>query len=279
MISIFTENTGRMLIMAKLDAAGFLIDLDGTVFRGRELIDGAKEAVHTLQSLGKAVVFLSNRGNLSRAMCRKKLLGAGIRTDERSIVLSSSVTASFLKKHYPLSKVWVLGEKGLTDELVLAGVVLAQNPQAADWLVISLHETVTYKDLNLAFKAASSGARIIATNKDRSFPNEGGHAMDVAGMIGAIEASAGAKTELVIGKPSWLMAEAACEALGLPPEECAIIGDSLESDIAMGRLYGMKSILVLTGSARLGEPRLYEPDIVLDSIKDLTELAKEGILL
>ncbi len=75
------------------------------------------------------------------------------------------------------------------------------------------------------------------------------------------------------------MAEAACEALGLPPEECAIIGDSLESDIAMGRLYGMKSILVLTGSARLGEPRLYEPDIVLDSIKDLTELAKEGILL
>ncbi|WP_425353100.1 HAD-IIA family hydrolase [Bacillus velezensis] len=268
-----------MLIMAKLDAAGFLIDLDGTVFRGRELIDGAKEAVHTLQSLGKAVVFLSNRGNLSRAMCRKKLLGAGIRTDERSIVLSSSVTASFLKKHYPLSKVWVLGEKGLTDELALAGVVLAQNPQAADWLVISLHETVTYEDLNLAFKAASSGARIIATNRDRSFPNEGGHAMDVAGMIGAIEASAGAKTELVIGKPSWLMAEAACEALGLPPEECAIIGDSLESDIAMGRLYGMKSVLVLTGAAKLGEPRLYEPDIVLDSIKDLTELAKEGILL
>ncbi len=279
MISIFTENTGRMLIMAKLDAAGFLIDLDGTVFRGRELIEGAKEAVHTLQSLGKAVVFLSNRGNLSRAMCRKKLLGAGIRTDERSIVLSSSVTASFLKKHYPLSKVWVLGEKGLTDELALAGVTLAQNPQAADWLVISLHETVTYEDLNLAFKAASSGARIIATNRDRSFPNEGGHAMDVAGMIGAIEASAGAKTELVIGKPSWLMAEAACEALGLPPEECAIIGDSLESDIAMGRLYGMKSVLVLTGSAKLGEPRLYEPDIVLNSIKDLTELAKEGILL
>ncbi len=279
MISIFTENTGRMLIMAKLDATGFLIDLDGTVFRGRELIDGAKEAVHTLQSLGKAVVFLSNRGNLSRAMCRKKLLGAGIRTDEWSIVLSSSVTASFLNKHYPLSKVWVLGEKGLTDELALAGVALAQNPQAADWLVISLHETVTYEDLNLAFKAASSGARIIATNRDRSFPNEGGHAMDVAGMIGAIEASAGAKTELVIGKPSWLMAEAACEALGLPPEECAIIGDSLESDIAMGDLYGMKSVLVLTGSAKLGEPRLYEPDIVLDSIKDLTELAKEGILL
>ncbi|WP_420313721.1 HAD-IIA family hydrolase [Bacillus amyloliquefaciens] len=268
-----------MLIMAKLDASGFLIDLDGTVFRGQELIDGAAEAIHTLQSLGKSVVFLSNRGNLSRAMCRKKLLGAGIRTDERSIVLSSSVTASFLKKHYPLSKVWVLGEKGLTDELALAGVAMAQKPQAADWLVISLHETVTYEDLNLAFKAASSGARIIATNRDRSFPNEGGHAMDVAGMIGAIEASAGAKTELVIGKPSWLMAEAACEALGLPPVECAIIGDSLESDIAMGRLYGMKSVLVLTGSAKLGEPRLYEPDIVLDSIKDLTELAKEGILL
>ncbi|MBY8913219.1 HAD-IIA family hydrolase [Bacillus sp. YC2] len=265
--------------MANLDTPGFLIDLDGTVFRGQELIDGAKEAIHTLQALNKNIVFLSNRGNMSRAMCRKKLLGAGIVTDERNIVLSSSVTAAFLKKQYPSSQVWVLGEKGLIDELALAGVALAAEPKAADWLIISLHETVTYKDLNLAFQAASSGARIIATNRDRSFPKEDGHAIDVAGMLGAIEAAAGTRAELVIGKPSWLMAEAACEALGLTPGECAIIGDSLESDIAMGRLYGMRSVLVLTGSSKLGEHRLYEPDIVLNSIKDLTELAKEGILL
>lgn len=259
--------------------AGFLIDLDGTVFRGNELIDGAREAISTLRNMGKKIVFLSNRGNISRAMCRKKLLGAGIDADISEIVLSSSVTAAFLKRNYRFSKVWVLGEQGLIDELRLAGVQTADQPKEADWLVISLHETLTYEDLNQAFKAAVAGARIIATNKDRYFPNEDGNAIDVAGMIGAIEASAQAKTELVVGKPSWLMVEAACTALGLSAHECMIIGDSIESDIAMGELYGMKSALVLTGSAKPGERRLYTPDYVLESIKDVTKLAEEGILL
>ncbi|MEC1919809.1 sugar-phosphatase AraL [Bacillus subtilis] len=272
-----------MRIMASHDTpvspAGTLIDLDGTVFRGNELIEGAREAIKTLRRMGKKIVFLSNRGNISRAMCRKKLLGAGIEADVNDIVLSSSVTAAFLKKHYRFSKVWVLGEQGLVDELRMAGVQHANEPKEADWLVISLHETLTYEDLNQAFQAAAGGARIIATNKDRSFPNEDGNAIDVAGMIGAIEASAQAKTELVVGKPSWLMAEAACTAMGLSAHECMIIGDSIESDIAMGKLYGMKSALVLTGSAKQGEQRLYTPDYVLDSIKDVTKLAEEGILI
>lgn len=74
----------------------------------------------------------------------------------------------------------------MVDELRLAGVQNANEPKEADWLVISLHETLTYEDLNQAFQAAAGGARIIATNKDRSFPNEDGNAIDVAGMIGAI---------------------------------------------------------------------------------------------
>ncbi|MEC0766166.1 HAD-IIA family hydrolase [Bacillus atrophaeus] len=272
-----------MRIMASHEAfvspSGFLIDIDGTIFRGNELIEGAKEAICMLRRMNKKLVFLSNRGNISRNMCKKKLLEAGIDAVEREIVLSSSVTAAFLKKHYSDSAVWVLGEEGLIDELNAAGIQMANEPKAADWLIISLHESLTYQDLNQAFQAAASGARIIATNKDRYFPRENGNAIDVAGMIGAIEASAQAKTELVVGKPSWLMAEAACDAMQLTAGECMIIGDSIESDIAMGKLYGMKSALVLTGSSKPGEARVYEPDFVLESIKDLNKLAEEGILL
>ncbi len=83
MKSIFIENTEQMRIMASHDTpvspAGILIDLDGTVFRGNELIEGAREAIKTLRRMGKKIVFLSNRGNISRAMCRKKLLGAGLK--------------------------------------------------------------------------------------------------------------------------------------------------------------------------------------------------------
>jgi arabinose operon protein AraL len=258
---------------------GYLIDLDGTIFTGNQPIDGAAKAIQFLRDENKKLVFLSNRGNISRQMCLKKLKNAGIEASEEEIILTSFVAAQFLRKNYLQSKVWVLGEQGLTDELRLADVRLANKPEEADWLLISLHETVTYNDLNDAFKAARHGARIIATNADKTFPNEDGNAIDVAGMIGAIEATTERRAEIIVGKPSWLMAEAALDQLGLQAEECMVIGDSLESDIALGKMFGMQTLLVLSGSTK-GEAvsfHRYKPDYVLESIVSLKTLLKEEI--
>jgi arabinose operon protein AraL len=87
------------------------------------------------------------------------------------------------------------------------------------------------------------GARIIATNADKTFPNENGNVIDVAGMIGAIEATTGRKVEHILGKPSCFMVEAALRYLQVSPPKCLIIGDSIESDIRMGRMHGMKTAL------------------------------------
>ncbi|MCM3540679.1 HAD-IIA family hydrolase [Priestia endophytica] len=260
---------------------GFLVDLDGTIFKGHQLLEGAIEALNVLRKANKKVAFLSNRGNLSRKMCLEKLKNAGIEATVEEIILSSSVTANFLREKYPYSKIWILGEQGLRDEIGLAGLQLARQPEEADWLVISLHESVTYHDLNQAFQATKNGARLIATNADKYFPNENGQAIDVAGMIGAIEASTGKRVEMVIGKPSFLMAEVALRQLGLGAEECLMIGDSYESDIAMGRMFGMKTALVLTGSS-LREtipPYSYQPDYTWKSIAAVGTLLKEGSIL
>ncbi|MEX2415088.1 MAG: HAD-IIA family hydrolase [Paenibacillaceae bacterium] len=255
---------------------GLIIDLDGTVFRGDELIDGTREAINDAVDMGKQVVFLSNRGNISREAARSRLSEVGIDVTLAQIILSSSVAAAFLRDHYPSCQAWVLGEEGLIDELKLASVTLAQESRDADWLVISLHEQVDYEDLNHAFVAIRHGARILATNADRTFPRHDGDAIDVAGMIGAITNSTGKHVDLVVGKPSWLMAEAAMKQLQLPPEQCLMIGDSLETDMAFGRMFGMKTMLVLTGSTNqaAADSCLRKPDYIVDSLANLHQVLK-----
>lgn len=253
---------------------GFVIDLDGTVYKGKQAIDGVMDSIAYIRSIGKRVVFLSNRGNISRKMCHDKLQGMGIDVHEEEILLTSTVTATYLSNHDKDCQVWVLGEQGLRDEITLAGIKLAEKPEAADWLVITLHETLTYKELNEAFRAVRHGARMIATNADKTFPGDEGDSIDVAGMIGAIESSTDQKVEVVIGKPSSLMAEAALEVMGLPAERCMIIGDSLVSDIALGKNAGMVTTLVLTGSVSrdLAEVSDVQPDYIWDSLADLKSI-------
>nr|WP_188997592.1 HAD-IIA family hydrolase [Paenibacillus nasutitermitis] len=256
---------------------GYIIDLDGTVYKGKQLIDGAAEAVAFLKSRGKRIVFLSNRGNISRRMCCEKLTALGLDVAEEEIVLTSTVTARYLQRHMPGCRTWVLGEQGLKDELAAYGVKEAARPELADWLVITLHETLTYKELNDAFRAVRGGAKIIATNADKTFPGDDGDAIDVAGMIGAIVHSTDVQVEVTVGKPSSLMAEAALDVLGLPPERCMVIGDSLASDIELGQRAGMMTALVLTGSAtrEMAVAAAKQPDLVWNSLADVsTEMEK-----
>nr|ACE73685.1 putative sugar phosphatase [Geobacillus stearothermophilus] len=267
---------GGLPLMEKIE--GVLIDLDGTIWRGNELIPQADEAVAYLRSLGKRLVFVSNRGNWSRRMCHEQLRRFGIAVAEEEIILSSTVTAQFLRAHYPLCQVWTLGDEGLHEELQHYQVPLAPVPEEADFLVITLHETMTYRDLDLAFRAVHHGARMIATNIDKMFPNEHGNAIDVAGMVGAIEAATARKVEVVLGKPSCFMAEAALRQLKVPPDLCLVIGDSVQSDIRMGRMYGMKTALVLTGNTKRSQLDMLRekerPDYVIDSIYDIIGLGK-----
>jgi arabinose operon protein AraL len=256
-----------------------IIDLDGTMFKGKRLIPKADDAVAYLRSLGKRIAFVSNRGNISQRMCYEWLKKWRISVRKEEIILSSTVTAEFLYVHYPFCKVWTLGDDGLQEELQRYHVRLAKKPEEADFLVITLHERMTYDDLNLAFQAVQHGARIIATHADKTFPNENGNAIDVVGMIGAIEATTGRKVELILGKPSCFMAEAALRYLQVSPPKCLIIGDSIETDIRMGRMHGMKTALVLTGNTKkkhldsLLEKEL--PDYIIDSIYDIVRFGEE----
>jgi len=138
-------------------------------------------------------------------------------------------------------------------------------------VVIAFDRTFDYAKLNTALQAVRQGARLIATNPDRTCPTEDGEIPDCAGMTAAVEAVTGHTVEIIVGKPSPIILEVALERLGLEARECAIVGDRLETDIVMGKRLGLATVLVLTGITPAGDARIADsaPDLVVPSIREL----------
>lgn len=256
---------------------GFVCDLDGTVYLGERLIPGADRAIAALRAAGRRVVFLSNKPLDSRHAYAAKLTRLGIPTAPDDVINSSTVLGRELATHHPGARVLVLGEAPLIEELRQAGVTVVDDPASVGWrvdfVVAAFDRTLTWQKLNDAHQALRRGARLIATNPDRTCPVEGGDVPDAGAVIAALEASSGRRLEWVAGKPSPLMVRAALARLGTEPGETALVGDRLETDIAMARQAGVTSVLVLTGvtdaASAARAPEELRPDFVLDSIADL----------
>jgi arabinose operon protein AraL len=250
---------------------GWLFDLDGTVYLGESLLPGAAVTIAALRAAGRKVAFLSNKPLFTRADYAGKLTRLGIPTGPDEVVNSSIVLARHLAKLDPGAPVFVIGEPPLIGELRAHGFEVRTDP-AVRWVVIAFDRTFDYAKLDTALQAVRRhGARLIATNPDRTCPVEGGEIPDCAGMIAAVEAVTSQRVETIVGKPSPIILEVALETLGVGPSECVIVGDRIETDITMGRSLGLATVLVLSGVTHADDPRIAElrPDLVLPSIRDL----------
>lgn len=253
---------------------GYLLDLDGTVYRGEGLIPGAAEAIAELRRRGRRIVFLSNKPLYSRADYAGKLTRLGIPTSEEEVINSSFVLARHLAREAPGARVFPIGELPLLVELCRAGLELSEDPEKIQYVVAAFDRTFDYRKLNIAFQALRRGARFYATNPDRTCPVEEGEIPDAAGVIAALEATTGREVELVAGKPSRYMVQAALEVLGLPPEACAMVGDRLETDMVMAVENGLVAVLTLTGVTSREDlaTASVRPDHVIGSIAELPTL-------
>jgi len=250
---------------------GFVFDLDGTIYLGERLLPGARDVIASLRAVGRRLCFLSNKPIASRADYAAKLTRLGVPTDVGDVINSSYVLARWLAREAPGARCFVIGEPPLVAELEAAGLKSVDGPQA-DYVVVAFDRTFDYRKLDVALQAVTRyGARLVGTNPDRTCPVEGGEIPDAAGMIGAVEGVTGRKVDPVVGKPSPITAEVALQRLGLPAADCAIVGDRLETDIAMGKAAGMATILVLTGITRPGDPAIarWQPDHVLTSLGEM----------
>ncbi|HWP77524.1 MAG TPA: HAD-IIA family hydrolase [Methylomirabilota bacterium] len=260
------------VVVPKLPYRGWLFDLDGTIYLGERLIPGADAAIAALRAAGRRVAFLSNKPLQTRAEYAAKLTRLGVPAEPDDVINSSLVLARYLRDRDPGAPVFVIGEPPMRDEMRAHGFEV-RSDERVRWVVIAFDRTFDYAKLNVALQAVKQGARLIATNPDRTCPVEGGEIPDCGGMIAAVEAVTDKKVEAIVGKPSPIILEVALAALGVPARDAAIVGDRIETDIVMGRRLGLGTVLVLSGVTRADDPRIaaVAPDHVVGSVRDLVE--------
>ena len=253
--------------------SAYLFDLDGTIYLGDTLLPGAAETIMALRKAGRRTIFLSNNPTKTRSQYMAKLTHLGIPTSVDDIINSSFVMVQWLLHEMPEARLFVVGEEPLKQELRAAGFQFSETAGEIDIVVASFDRTFVYQKLQIAFDAIRAGARLVATNPDRYCPVPGGGQPDCAAIIAAIEACTGATCEAIVGKPSPIMIKVITDMLHVPPAQCIIIGDRLETDIRMGINAGMATCLVLTGDATQETLLASElqPTLILDRIDKLLE--------
>lgn len=254
------------------EISAFIIDMDGVLYRGNTAIPGARDFVSALEETGRKFLLLTNNSSLTPAQYEAKLANMGIKVPKEKIFTSAQATALYLRTIAGAgAKVFLIGMDGIREALLAEGFTLSEDKDV-DFVVVGIDFNLSYEKLKRATLAIRAGATFIGTNPDKTLPMEEGLYPGNGAILAALEASTGAKP-VIVGKPSPLIFEMALKRLGSFPEETAVVGDRLETDILGAHQAGLKGILVLSGVTdrnSLASAEL-KPDLVFESVKDLAE--------
>lgn len=249
---------------------GFLIDMDGVMYRGSELIPGADQFIQHLLDEEIPFLFLTNNSQRTRRDVVTRLSRMGIAVEERHIFTCAMATARFLAAQKPNGTAYVIGEGGLLNALHVNGYsIVDQDP---DYVVVGEGRSVNFEMIETAVRMIHGGARLVATNPDPNCPTQHGPRPGCGAIVAMLEAATGRKA-FSVGKPSPVMMRAARKELGLTTAETTIIGDTMETDIVGGVQMGYRTVLVLSGGTRRDDlgAFAYQPDIVLESVANMLE--------
>lgn len=252
----------------------FLLDMDGTIYLGDELIDGAKEFLTKIKEQGKEYIFLTNNSSKSKAVYKQKLARLDIEADEEEVFTSGEATIIYLNNNKKCAKIFLLGTPLLEKEFMDAGFILVKGrDESPDFVVLGFDTSLTYEKLWIACDYIREGVHYIATHPDFNCPLAEGRFMPDAGaIISFIEASTGERP-LVIGKPNKLIIDSIIDKYGHKREDIAMVGDRLYTDIKVGENSGISTILVLSGETQMQEYQDSDvtASLVYPSVKEIAE--------
>ena len=243
-----------------------VFDLDGTIHFGKQLALGANEVILACRKRFKYVFFGTNNSALARKDLQDRLNGFGIETNIDEIINVSYLIAQFLaKKGY--KNIHCLGASGLKREIEMQGIDIdSKEPQA---IVIGYDREFSLNGLEKAINLYKKGCKIIAANKERTFPRDDGILAPGCGaMVSAFECCVNCESDAIIGKPNTMMLEFIAKKFGLKNTQILVIGDTIESDIKMAESFGSKSILISKD-----KPKNYT-GLYVEKLKDLLEVMR-----
>lgn len=254
---------------------GYLIDMDGVLYRGPELIAGADRFISQLRDREIPFRLLTNNSQRTRRDVAAKLARMGIEIDEEHVFTSAMATARFLAEQKPDGTAFVIGEGGLLTALHQNGYAVVDHEP--DYVVVGEGRTFNLELVEASVRMIQAGAKLIATNLDPNCPTQHGLRPGCGAMVAMLEIATGMKA-FSVGKPSPLMMRAARKDLGLSTDETAMIGDTMETDILGGVQLEYHTVLVLSGGTKREDlPRYaYQPEIVVESVAEFADLLAEN---
>lgn len=244
---------------------GYLIDLDGTMYKGTERIEAASDFVKRLQTKQIPYLFVTNNSSRTPEQVAEKLRRFDIPADATLVFTSSQATAHYIYEQKKDASVYVIGEEGLHTALKEKGFRYAE--EHADFVVMGIDREINYEKLAVACLAVRNGAQFISTNADVALPTERG-LMPGNGAFTSVIAVSTQTPPIFIGKPESIIMEQALKVLGMDQKDTLMVGDNYDTDIMAGMNAGIDTLLVHTGVTTKDLLAGYgrKPDYVIDSL-------------
>jgi NagD protein len=246
----------------------YLLDMDGVIVRGNELVPGADAFIERLHKRGIKFLILTNNPKYTPADLVHRLQRMGLNLQSRHLYTSALATAAFIKSQRPDGTAFVLGESGLTEALHEVGYIITDH--SPDYVVVGETDNYSYSAITHATRLIAAGARFIATNPDVSGPGEGG-LVPACGAIAALLQAATSVEPYFVGKPNPLMIRTALRFLDEHSANAIMVGDRMDTDVRIGTESGMETILVLSGltTRDMASRFPYAPSRIANSVADL----------
>ena len=244
------------------------LDLDGTIYLGNELIDGAVEFLNRCEENGVQRFFLSNNSSKSVTEYLEKLHGLGIPAEANDVLLSTHDLISWLGGE-GVTETYLVGTEGMRSMLEEVGVsTRSVEPQ---YVVLGYDTEIDYEKLATASIHLHNGIPLVASHPDMVCPSPDGGLPDVGAYLALFKATTGVEPSHICGKPNAGMILHKIEELGLQPSQCAMVGDRLYTDMEMAAQADVVGVLVLSGEATLNdlEAAPQTPSVVVNSVADL----------
>lgn len=254
---------------------GFLIDMDGVIYRGSEVIDGAIDFIDRLRKHSLPFIFVTNNSQRTPIDIATRLQRLGFDVHQENVYTSALATAQYLSDQKPSGTAYVIGEGGLLTALHAVGYAIVDS--SPDYVVIGEGRTLTLESIERAVQMVADGAKLIATNLDPSCPTQDNGVRPGCGAIVKMIEEATGFRAFSPGKPSPVIFRAARKQLGLRSGETIMIGDTMETDILGAVQLGYTGVLVLSGGSKQDDLRqfAYKPDYIVPSVRSIDDAMLE----
>lgn len=255
----------------------FLLDMDGTLYLGDDVFDGAVDFINTIKATGREYIYLTNNSSRAGIDYVTRLRKLGFPCEMENVFTSGMATAMYLNNNFQGCTVYPVGTKAFQNELLSYGVKLGDS-EDVKVVCVGFDTSLTYEKLDKAVHYIRHGAAFIAANPDWVCPMPAGEVLPDCGSICALlTASTGVKP-VFIGKPNRNMVDIISMKTGVPNEQICCVGDRLYTDIAVAQNAGAVSICVLSGESTIDDINFAErkPDYVLDDVAKIADILKEN---